>query len=147
MNNPTNTPFTRLSLGFQIGETFKLIGKMIAQEVHRQGMTMEQYILLHGINSQEEVTQQELAKRFHKDKSGILRITDELERKKLVVRMMDERDRRKKTLMLTKKGVELLQELREAEAKVMERMLHGVQDEELEAFSRVLSILQRNASD
>lgn len=137
-----------LTLGFQMGETFKVMGKSIAMELPTHGLevtSMEQYILLHAIDGMEDATQQELSKVFNKDKSGILRLTDELERKKMVVRIVDSSDRRKKTLMLTKRGMETLRKMQAIEASVSERMLRGVSEAELKVFSKVLSVIQKNA--
>lgn len=137
----------KLSLGFQMGETFKMIGRLIAIEIPKHGVdiTMEQFILLMAINRRTDTTQHELAQVFNKDKSAILRLTDELERKKLLVRMMDDQDRRKKTLMLTKKGVETLEKVEAIEATIHERMLTGVSNNELKVFSGVLNKIRINA--
>lgn len=137
----------KLSLGFQMGETFKMIGRLIAIEIPKQGVdiTMEQFILLMAINRRTDTTQNELAQVFNKDKSAILRLTDELERKKLLVRIMDDQDRRKKTLMLTKKGVETLEKVEAIEAAIHEHMLTGVSNNELKVFSGVLNKIRINA--
>lgn len=136
----------KLSLGLKMAETFKLIGRAIAMEIPSHGLdiTMEQHILLHLINTIEEATQQDLAKALNKDKSGILRLTDELEKRKMVVRIVDSQDRRKKTLMLTKKGMETLTKMHTIEAAVHEKMLAGVSQADLEVFSKVLSIMHKN---
>lgn len=138
---------SKLSLGFQMGETFKMIGKRIATELqsHNLKLTMEQFLLLHGINKTDDISQHELAEAFGKDKSAILRLTDELERKQMVVRMVDSTDRRRKALMLTKKGMEALKMMEEIEAKVVERMLVRISEADLKTFSKVLTIIQQNA--
>ena len=58
---------------------------------------------------------------------------------------MDDLDRRKKTLMLTKKGIEILEKMNAIEAAVHERLLAGVTDEELKVLSTVLSKIRNNA--
>lgn len=139
----------RLSIGFLMGETFKLVGKHISMAIPAHGidMTTEQFVLLNVINSKDEVNQQELSTIMNKDKSGILRLTDELERKKMVVRIADSDDRRKKSLVLTKKGVETLNQVLEIEASVFEKLLAGVSEEDLAVFSKVLYRIHDNGKD
>lgn len=132
--------------GFTMGEIFKLVGKHISKALSRNELkiTIEQFILLNMISLEEEVTQSQLAEIMHKDKSGILRITDELEQKKMVVRITDSNDRRKKTLALTKKGLETINTVKKIEADVILGLLAGVTKKELEVFETVLEKIRKN---
>lgn len=135
-----------ISIGFKMGEIFKLVGRKFSDTIPAHGIeiTLEQFMLLNVIDGEEETTQQQLSIIMHKDKSGILRITDELERKKMVVRMADITDRRKKSLMLTKKGIETLKKVKEIEAEVIEELMAGVTESELVVFARVLEKIRKN---
>lgn len=135
-----------ISIGFKMGEIFKLVGRKFSDTIPAHGIeiTLEQFILLNVIDGEEETTQQQLSIIMHKDKSGILRITDELERKKMVVRIADTTDRRKKSLMLTKKGIETLKKVKEIEAEVIEELMAGVTESELVVFDRVLEKIRKN---
>lgn len=136
--------------GFKMGEIFKLVGNHIRKALSRNELeiTIEQFILLNVINSEEEeeLTQSQLAEIMHKDKSGILRITDELEQKKMVVRITDLNDRRKKTLALTKKGLETINTVKKIEADVILGLLAGVTKKELEVFDTVLEKVRKNGN-
>ena len=70
-----NKELTKLSLGFQMGETFKMMGKHIVAAIPDNGvdLTMEQFFLLVVINQRTDTNQNELANVFNKDKSAILR--------------------------------------------------------------------------
>lgn len=142
----TKSPDNNISIGFKMGEIFKLVGRKFSDTIPAHGIeiTLEQFILLNVIDGEEETTQQQLSMIMHKDKSGILRITDELERKKMVVRMADTTDRRKKSLMLTKKGIETLKKVKEIEAEVIEELMAGVTESELVVFARVLEKIRKN---
>jgi DNA-binding MarR family transcriptional regulator len=139
----------RLSRDLLMGETFKLVGKHFATALPAQGvdLTQEQLSLMYVINQTKESTQQELSSILHKDKSCILRLTDELERKQLVVRLADTQDRRKKSLVLTEKGAEIMIKALAVEADVLTKLLAGVTDQELEVFLSVLRKIQRNGGD
>lgn len=147
MSLKENRESGELSLGMLMGETFKILGRRISVELsaHDLNVTIEQYLLLLAINHLDEATQNELSKIFQKDKSAILRHTDELEKKKMVVRVVDREGRRKKTLVITKKGAESLQRIKEVEAGIIEKMLVGVSVDDLDAFHRVLQVINRNA--
>lgn len=145
----TNTSIEKnLSVGLRMGEILKLLGRKFSQAIPDHGidLTFEQFILLNVINGEEEANQQQLSLIMHKDKSGILRITDELERKKMVVRIADTADRRKKALVLTKKGLETLNRVIEIEAEVIDKLMTGVTEEELSVFGKVLEKIQRNGT-
>lgn len=145
---PKNTAPDDLSIGKKMGDVLKLVGRRFSQAIPANGfdLTIEQFILLNIINQEGEITQAELSNMTNKDKSGILRMTDELERKKLVVRIVDTVDRRKKSLVLTKKGVDMLNQVAEVEAEVIHQLMDGVTKEELTVFGKVLDKVWRNGT-
>lgn len=137
---------TKVALALKMGRVLKMVGKGLNDAIsfaHIE-LTIEQFVLLGTINDKKEITQQDLSLLLKKDKSGILRLTDELERKKLVVRIPQSSDRRKKILILTKKGGEILNQVLEIEANVIEQLLQGITEQELNIFSNVLSKIQKN---
>lgn len=137
----------KTTLGLQIAETFKIMGKQIATALKDSGLdlAMEQFILLSILNSNDDVIQQDIAHMLNKDKSGVLRIIDSLQKKKMIVRIPDTEDRRKKNLVLTKKGAETIQKALELEAKVAEHFLEGMSADDLIALSKALSIIKSNS--
>lgn len=145
---PKNSVSDDLSIGKKMGEVLKLVGRRFSMAIPLNGfdLTIEQFILLNIINQEGEITQAGLSNILNKDKSGILRLTDELERKKLVVRIVDTADRRKKSLVLTKKGADTLNQVAEVEAGVIHQLMDGVTKEELAVFARVLDKIWRNVT-
>jgi DNA-binding MarR family transcriptional regulator len=135
------TTINRRAVGSQFSMSMKLIGKQIHTAFIESGenVTIEQYFLLLLLDAHENVTQQDISTLLNKDKSAILRQTDELESKRLVVRIPDTDDKRKKILMLTKKGVEVLARLTAIETTVFESFLKDVSDSDLEVISNVLT--------
>lgn len=135
---------TKEAIGRQMGIMVKLIGKQVRKAFWEANfdLTIEQFIVLNILNTNDNLTQQDLAVRLNKDKSGVLRHIDELEKKKLLVRMTDDDDRRKKILMLTKKGVEAIKQMLEIEAHTFGHYLKDVSEEELRVFSSVLKKIE-----
>ncbi|TDD28080.1 MarR family transcriptional regulator [Actinomadura sp. KC06] len=77
------------------------------------GLTPQQAQLLTMVAPQ-ELTHGELASRLHCDKTNITGLVDRLERRGLVRRRPDAKDRRVATVFLTDQGAELVTRFREA---------------------------------
>jgi DNA-binding MarR family transcriptional regulator len=73
-------------------------------EMTCHGISVSQCYVLETIYSYGELTMKDLAKRMHLAVSTITRITDQLEKKKYVVRNKNPADLREKYLKLTEKG-------------------------------------------
>ena len=106
-------------------------------------LTMPQFVLLFKISEEkEEVTLKDMAEKFGKDKSAILRMIDLLEKKELVRRAVDQNDRRKNQLLVTKKGERLIAEFREIESELNSELLEGLSDADMETFYKVANHIQ-----
>ncbi|MFT3823651.1 MAG: MarR family transcriptional regulator [Chitinophagaceae bacterium] len=132
-----------------MAETVKSMGRSIARAFASEGIDipMEQFMVLNIINASEEIIQHDIVIAMNKDKSGVLRIIQGLEQKRLIVRVPDDTDRRRKILVVTKKGVETINRALEIEAAVIEQLLEGVPEKELKVLSRVLDTIRRNIKD
>ena len=105
--------------------------------------TMPQFVLLFKISEEkEEVTLKDMAEKLGKDKSAILRMIDLLEKKELVRRAVDQNDRRKNQLLVTKKGERLIAEFREIESELNSELLEGLSDADMETFYKVANHIQ-----
>lgn len=106
-------------------------------------LTMPQFVLLFKISEEkEEVTLKDMAEKLGKDKSAILRMIDLLEKKELVRRAVDQNDRRKNQLLVTKKGERLIAEFREIESELNSEHLEGLSDADMETFYKVANHIQ-----
>lgn len=132
-------------VGRMMKQMFRAFKKRIGEQAEIK-ITMEQFGLLHMINSEEfEVIQQDLANVMGKDKSSILRIIDSLEDKDLVRRVVDTNDRRKNCLMVTKKGEKVITQYSILEAELMKEVLEGLTASELDTFYKVVNHLKSQA--
>lgn len=129
-----------MNIGFKMGEVIKSIGKLIGKAVMDGGneLSMEYFFLLNILYDKEDIIQNDLANIMHKDKSAILRQVDVLEKKKLVVRIPDSEDRRKKIIVLTKDGMKTVEKLRKIEADIFNNLLRDVSETDLKVFESVL---------
>jgi len=137
---------TEKPLTYLLGQTFNLMRLKLKESFRENNMdlSMEQYIMLNLISHKDNLTQQDLANHFQKDKSLILRHVNTLIEESYVDRETDKDDKRKKILILTSKGQEVLELLRKVAQKVSEDLLDGVTDDEKEVFQKVIQKIQTN---
>ena len=135
----------------EIGRLLREVLRVFKVRINEQDeeeikLTHEQYGLIHAINiKKEDVTQQEMADWFGKDKSSILRLIDSLEEKNLIRRVVDKNDRRKNCLMVTKSGEKLIAVYEKLAVNLMKEMQAGLTEAELSNFIRVVDIIKSNA--
>ena len=126
-------------------EVVRVLKKRIAEQADIK-LTIEQIgLLLVIFMHKEEVIQQELACSMGKDKSAILRTIDMIEAKELVKRVSDTTDRRKKYLMITKKGERVIEQYLKIEEELTILIQKGLTHEEIAIFYKVVDHIKANA--
>jgi len=137
---------TEKPLTYLLGQTFSLLRLKLKESFKENGVdiNMEHYIMLNIISHKDNLTQQDLANHFQKDKSLILRHVNTLIKESYVDRETDSDDKRKKILILTIKGQHVLEQLRKIAQKVSEDLLEGVTEKEKEVFQTVIQKIQNN---
>jgi DNA-binding MarR family transcriptional regulator len=107
-------------------------------------ISMEQFAILNILETGEDLIQQDLADLMNKDKSAILRQLNKLQDRKLLARIPDPEDKRKKQIVITKQGLDLLSKARNIEQKVIETVLEGIEGEEMQQMYATLMKIQSN---
>lgn len=135
------------SLQFLFGSTIRALFKQSAKEFENQGVNVspEQHYILRILTSQEESIQSHLAEIMQKDKSAIMRHVDQLEKSGFVIRVNDAIDRRKKHIVITELGTEVLKKCEAIITNLMEKNMQDISEEELSTFKKVLVKLKENA--
>ena len=134
-----------MALGSMMREVIRLLKKRILEQADIK-LTTEQIGLLLVISmNKEEVIQQELACSLGKDKSAILRTIDLIEAKDLIKRVSDTADRRKKYLMITKKGERVIDQYLAIENELTILLQKGLTEEEIKTFYKVVDHIKANA--
>lgn len=135
-----------LELGKMIREVFRVFKKRIDEQTCEEiRISIEQFSLLRAICSNEEdVIQKDMAEMMGKDKSAILRLTDSLEEKELVRRVVDLKDRRKNYLMVTKTGYRVIDQYLEIIQELMVEIQQGLTQSEIETFHKVIDHIKSN---
>ncbi len=138
-----------LPLGMVVGQMMHEMLRVLKKRDIEQAeisLTIEQHAVLHILNTKKsDVILKEMACAMGKDKSAILRIIDVLEEKDLVRRAIDLKDRRKKYLMVTKKGGQTIEEFIKIEAKLSAKLKEGLTKEEMKTFYKVVNHIKIKA--
>jgi DNA-binding MarR family transcriptional regulator len=138
---------TQYSIAIQIGEVHFLIAKKAHQRTVEKNinLTIEQIGILYILSQRKDTIQSDLAEWVGKDKSAIMRHLDALEQKKMVVRVNDTTDRRRKILVMTKAGQETLNKALQCVAEVFQEITESIPEEKMNTFQEVLLTLRQTA--
>jgi MarR family transcriptional regulator for hemolysin len=138
-----------LPLGMVVGQMMHEMLRVLRNRDIEQAeviLSIEQHAVLHILNEREsDVILNEMAEAMGKDKSSILRIIDILEKKELVRRAVDQKDRRKKYLMVTKKGEQVIEKFLEIEAELRTELKEGLTKEDMKTFYKVVCHIKTKA--
>jgi len=138
-----------LPLGMVVGQMMQEMIRVLKKRDIEQAeviLSMEQHAVLHILKKREsDVILKEMADAMGKDKSTIVRIIDVLEEKELVRRAVDPKDRRKKYLMVTKKGERVIDKFVKIEAELRTELKEGLTKEDKKTFFKVVSHIKAKA--
>ncbi len=131
------------------GKLSAVINRKLSYNFHKSGVeiTPDQWTVLMYLWQKDGVAQQELCNATFKDKPGMTRLIDEMERQHLVVRIVDRRDRRTNLIHLTKTGRALEGKARFLANKTLKEALYGLTVEELKVGQDVLKKVFTNIKD
>ena len=133
-------------LGYMLGQSLRVFKNQMLSEFKEKEieLSLEQFVILSLLNSNCDLIQRDLACQLQKDKSIIVRQINCLLENQFFVRMTNKEDKRVKNLILTKKGFERLNQMKEIASEVSRKLLTGISENELEVFQNVLLKIQEN---
>ena len=122
------------------------MGLQIAPRMGEEGVGVSkvQMRALRLVWSEEGVTLMDITKTLKRDKAQVTRLIDELVKAELVMRVPNPDDGRSKILRLTDGGVKLFERVEAVEAQFSEKLIRGIEPEDLAAFYRVADQLSDN---
>ena len=110
-------------------------------------ITTEQRHVLINLWDEDGQTQQQLSEKTQKDKGNITRLVDSLEKRKLLVRIPNDSDRRSKRLYLTSKGKAYHKTLVPIAQKTLKQAHENISESEIELCNSVLNKVVNNLRD
>lgn len=128
------TMFTPENLyGILSGRTHSAFNRALLNNFRKNNiaLTKEQWTILGVLWQDDGCSQQTLADRTYKDKPGITRLIDNLEKESLVERRPDTKDRRLNLIFLTSKGKAIEKEVIEIVNQTINDTVKGIDPQNL----------------
>ena len=133
------------SLGFVTTGFSHMARQYILRELQQQGldygMKIDELPIIARIVEHPGLPQAELNRLTYKDKVTVTRLLNALEHKQLIVRKVNEDDRRAKKIYLTSLGEQLLENLSPVVITMTEELFSAVPDEDIEITQRTMKVL------
>ena len=107
-------------------------------------ITPEQYLVLDILWEKQSLSQQNIADIIQKDKNSVTKIIDSLEKKQLVRRVMDKKDRRINKIELTDEAISLEKVTTDVAIKFMNDAIKGIDNKDLDSFVYVMRQIKDN---
>lgn len=107
-------------------------------------LTREQWSIMAVLWEKEGRSQQVLADATYRDRPGITRLIDNLEKEKLVMRKPDPEDRRSNLIFLTSKGKKLEAAVRNALIQTVEVATKDISEEHLQIMRTIFHQINQN---
>ena len=126
------------SLTTLLSKSARLMSNQLNKNLLEHEVTAEQWAVLSTLWKKNGQTQQALADHANKNKASITHLIDNLEKRKLVERLVDENDRRNKLVQLTPEGADLQEALTKVVNKTVKKVTANVDKKELKQCKKAL---------
>ena len=135
-------------IGYYLERTTRLVKLNFHQAFKNAGfnITPEQWVILDILNSQNGLSQSDLAEQSFKDAPSISRIIDTLARKGFVERKPVKNDRRKFEIFLTEDGFKTVKVLTPLVNKLRNQSWQGLSKEDYTKFLKIINKIFDNMS-
>lgn len=132
------------NLGFLLSKTNSKMKNNLARALKPYNVTHEQWPLLKWLWEQDGISQKVLSEKSLKDQPTTTRILDKLERRGLICRQADPKDRRVSLIYLTPEGREIRDPLIELAHQALEQALAGLSEQERTQLKNLLNRISDN---
>lgn len=136
-------------LGITVGKLRNKIFRL--QRIHytkqaTMKMTVEEFILLNMICEKTNQISQSIAIATGKNKSVVMRMLDSLEKKGLIQRTVNPKDKRENLLLITDLGEAVIKEYYQIEEQLTDDLLLDIPKEDVKVFYRVVEQINTRAN-
>lgn len=133
------------SLGKYIAELYRHQQMMINNYLKPYNIGGGQYIFLLNIYKYEGISQKDLSKLLHVDKTTTTKAINKLEKEGYVYRVKGLQDKRYYRLYLTEKGINFIPTLKDTLKSISKILKTGMSETEFDEAIRLLKIMLRNS--
>jgi DNA-binding MarR family transcriptional regulator len=137
------------SLGFIVYRTALALKSALQRCFKENGydITAEQWGIIRHLGEEDGLSQREIGEKASKDKPNITRMLDALEKKHLIFRQPDPRDRRKYCIYLTKAGKQLQERLLPLTRGLRARATQNLPQPDIELLKITLNKIYQNIAN
>jgi len=134
------------SFGFIVVKTGRLIENRLKINFEKNNIdiTPQQWSVLTYLWNEDGITQQQLANAFSKDKTSMTRLLNNMEKKELIIRKQDAKDKRNKRILLTYKSKLIKKDTIKIAEKTLVETLVGIDHDNLKLSKKVLKKINNN---
>ena len=133
---------------YTIEKAIKSYRKFAQRNILKSGfdVTIDQWLVMAMLEENPGISQQELAVSIFKDFASVTRIIELLVKKGYLKRTMHDSDRRRFTLLITKKGQKIIKRLKPTVNNNRDTALSGITDKDIKHLEKVLSKIIENTN-
>jgi DNA-binding MarR family transcriptional regulator len=131
-------PSLRIYLGYCLHKASTIFRSQINQAFMKHKIQGHHVAILSVISSSDQINQMKIGEEMGIDKATMVKITDHLEKLKLIERIASTEDRRVKNLVITNKGRKTLKDLNAKRGEIEKQFFSGLTDSETETFKSLL---------
>jgi DNA-binding MarR family transcriptional regulator len=132
------------SAGYLVRDMHLAVGRALRRRLQEYGMTTGQYYFMRALWIEEGLSQRELSQRVGTTEPTTASALRLLERKGLVRRVRNRKDRRTINIFPTPKGRNLKNELLTMATRINDIATEGLSEDEIEAAKRLLKAMKAN---
>jgi len=132
------------NIGFLIGRVRRGLRREFDNKFTHKDITPAQYDLISRLWRKDGLYMTELSKGIYKDGPTVTGLVDRLEKKKLLVRKKDNKDRRAIRIFLTKKGKDLKGELSKLADEILKKAIRDIAPHEMDKLKILLNTIGTN---
>jgi len=135
-------------LSYQLGKTLQSIKNLMFREfkLKDNNITSEQWAVMSYLHKQDGLYQKQIADFLFKDKPTLTRILDVLEKRNLIIRISDEKDRRKFKIYLTQDGKNVVAALLPIASKIEANLKQNLTSDDVQKLSQILDKIYKNSN-
>lgn len=132
------------SVGYLLRDTYREFSKVLQARIESEGVTLGMWFFLRALWEEDGLTQRELSRRIGTMEPTAVPALALMERKGLIVRRRDSKDRRRRLVYLTQRGRDLKALMIPHAYDVNRIALEGVEHAEIAQLRRILAKMKAN---
>lgn len=139
------------SLGFVTTGFSHMARQYLLRKLQQQGLDyglkIDELPIIARVLEQPGLAQAELNRLTYKDKVTVTRLLNALEKKQLIVRKIDENDRRARKIYISQQGEQLLENLSPIITDMSTRLFEDIPDQDIETTQRTMKRLYQRIAE